>query len=73
MRTTLPHRYRTLVLWLCGAVLCLGSWLVLWVVAQVEARMVREENAVSVVENDLLERAIRPLAEVWAEENRRKY
>lgn len=74
-RITIPHRYRTLTLWLAGAALCAASYVALWLAAQIEARMVREENTISVPDDrrgPALEQAIRSLSDAWREENRNR-
>lgn len=71
-RIRIPSRYRALVIWTGAAVLCALSCVVLWLAAQIEARMIRQESTPSVCEPSPLERAVMPIAEAWREENRLK-
>lgn len=77
LRIHLPHRYRAVVLWIAGALLCLASYGVLWLVARIEAWSIRQESTASVREpsnvGPALEQALKSLSDAWREENRCRY
>lgn len=69
------HHLRTLAVYIGGAVLIAMAMAALWLAAQIDARMVREENTISVPSDrrgPALEQALRSLSDAWREENRNR-
>ena len=68
------HTTRRIVFYVGSALLICAALTALWLAAQIEARMIRQENTISVPDDrsPKLEQALRSMADSWREENRNR-